>query len=171
MANPAPTSPITTRRARGRTNTHGSGNGSATRDDDALPQTLQSPAKILALRELKDGVGGSRSTDDLHALLSEAREREGEQGHEGGAEVAKVVAGSNGSPTKTRQELGKSQEVKTNSNGHPPPRPALKKLRRRSTLEWANATPQRRQETLENVAAERVADVFFSVHVGAFEGW
>ena len=52
----------------------------------------------------------------------------------------------------------------------PPPRPRMAKMRRRSTLEWVNATPQRRQEKLENVAAERMADVFFSLHVEGVKG-
>jgi len=43
-------------------------------------------------------------------------------------------------------------------------------MRRRSTLEWVNATPQRRQEKLENVTAERMADVFFTLHVDEVNG-
>jgi len=46
----------------------------------------------------------------------------------------------------------------------------MARLRRRSTLEWANASPQRRQEKLESVIEERLADVFFSLHVGGVEG-
>lgn len=58
------------------------------------------------------------------------------------------------------------------SNGAPktPPRPSIGKLRRRSTLEWANASPQSRQEKLESMTAERMADVFFSLHIGDIEG-
>ena len=58
------------------------------------------------------------------------------------------------------------------SNGAPktPPGPSIGKLRRRSTLEWANASPQSRQEKLESMTAERMADVFFSLHIGDIEG-
>jgi len=58
------------------------------------------------------------------------------------------------------------------ANGTPkrPKRPSMARMRRRSTLEWANATPQRRQEKLEGVTAERMADIFFSVHVEGVEG-
>ena len=71
-----------------------------------------------------------------------------------------------GSPTKQTSKL-----VQTNGALRTPPsRPSMAKMRRRSTLEWVNATPQRRQEKLEGVAAERMADVFFSMHVGGVEG-
>lgn len=102
--------------------------------------------------------------------MEEAREREGEQGREKTG-VAQIMDGAESSPTKTRLGSGRSRAANTDGNGHTPSRPVLRKLRRRSTLEWANATPQRRQETLENVAAERMADVFFSLHVRGFEGW
>lgn len=65
---------------------------------------------------------------------------------------------------------GKSKDIV--KGGAVGTRPAIKRLRRRSTLEWANATPQRRQERWENVTMERLADsVFFSLHVRGFEGW
>lgn len=52
------------------------------------------------------------------------------------------------------------------SNGaSTPTRPTAKKLRRRSTFDWANASPRVRQQRLEDVIAERMADVFFSLHV------
>lgn len=37
-------------------------------------------------------------------------------------------------------------------------------MRRRSTLNWANATPQVRQKKLEDVARSRLADTWFSLH-------
>ncbi|KAF2863263.1 hypothetical protein K470DRAFT_194944, partial [Piedraia hortae CBS 480.64] len=37
--------------------------------------------------------------------------------------------------------------------------------RRQGTLEWAHATPQKRQEKLLDVTAKHIADVFFSIHV------
>ncbi|KAI4289990.1 MAG: hypothetical protein L6R35_000729 [Caloplaca aegaea] len=38
------------------------------------------------------------------------------------------------------------------------------KLRRRSTLNWTNATPQSRQQKLEDVAGSKLADTWFSLH-------
>lgn len=76
---------------------------------------------------------------------------------------AELPGPTNGSPTRSKG--------KTNGVPRTPQRPSMKKMRRRSTLEWANATPQRRQEKLENVTAERMADVFLSVHVEGVEGW
>ncbi|KAL8931854.1 MAG: hypothetical protein Q9211_006690, partial [Gyalolechia sp. 1 TL-2023] len=43
-------------------------------------------------------------------------------------------------------------------------RPPRGKIRRRSTLNWTNATPQIRQKKLEDVAGSRLADTWFSVH-------
>ncbi|KAK4894482.1 hypothetical protein LTR27_007368 [Elasticomyces elasticus] len=110
-------------------------------DDEALPTTLKSPAKLVALREQKHrSLEHSRSSQNLKSVHEDAVVDDLPNGeHEG--------------------------------NGRPktPQRPALGKMRRRSTLEWANATPQRRQEKLENVTAERMGDVFFSLHVGGVE--
>ncbi|KAK4965388.1 hypothetical protein LTR42_012144 [Elasticomyces elasticus] len=110
-------------------------------DDEALPTTLKSPAKLVALREQKHRtLEHSRSSQNLKPVHEDAVVDDLPIGeHEG--------------------------------NGRPktPQRPALGKMRRRSTLEWANATPQRRQEKLENVTAERMGDVFFSLHVGGVE--
>ena len=55
-----------------------------------------------------------------------------------------------------------SQADESSSKGK---RPLGHKLRRRSTLNWANASPRVRQQTLEGVAAERMADTWFSLHV------
>lgn len=74
-----------------------------------------------------------------------------------------LPAHANGSPTKSKD--------RPNGSPRTPQRPNIPRMRRRSTLEWANATPQRRQEKLEKVTAERMADVFFSVHVDGVEGW
>lgn len=43
-------------------------------------------------------------------------------------------------------------------------RPAAVKLRRRSTLNWSNATPGVRQKKLEDVTGGRLADTWFSLH-------
>lgn len=127
-------------------------------DDDALPQTLKSPAKLLALREQK-ALGHSRSSTDLRAVIEDAT---------GDEEGAIVVDAVNGSP------VGSSSKQKApdgHGNGSTPPRrPHFRKLRRRSTLEWASATPQRRQQRLEDVIRDRAADVFFSLHVEGLQG-
>ena len=43
-------------------------------------------------------------------------------------------------------------------------RPGVGKLRRRSTLNWSNATPGVRQKKLEDVTKDRLADTWFSIH-------
>nr|POF14159.1 e3 ubiquitin-protein ligase dma1 [Quercus suber] len=119
-------------------------------DDDALPRSLRSPAKNVLLRE-KIALGHSRSSGDLRSVAE----------HSVDDSEAILAIDTNGSPVKGRNK----------SNGTPPeglrtlPRPSITRVRRRSTLEWINATPQRRQERLEDVTADRMADVFFSLHV------
>lgn len=120
-------------------------------DDDALPQTLKSPAKMVAMREQRT-LEHSRSSSDLKAL-AENGQSEAEDGRRAGG------GREDGSP------------VKSNVTQRTPPRPPVMRMRRRSTLEWANATPMLRQEKLERVTAERMADVFFSLHVEGVEGW
>lgn len=44
-----------------------------------------------------------------------------------------------------------------------------KKLRRKSTLNWSNAPPRIRQNKLEDVARERMADTWFSLHCAGLE--
>lgn len=84
-----------------------------------------------------------------------------------------LVEDAAGTDGEANGSLVKSKDgVKMGPGGPGGARPPLRKLRRRSTLEWINATPQRRQERLEKVAAERLAEaVFFSLHVRGFEGW
>ncbi|KAK4553947.1 hypothetical protein LTR86_009123 [Recurvomyces mirabilis] len=122
-------------------------------DDDAVPQSLTSPAKLVALREQRT-LEHSRSSSDLRGNSLKAVAEDALTFDQDRDDNALDV--SNGSP-----------KSKTRPNGAPrtPQRPVLSKMRRRSTLEWANATPQRRQERLENVTSDRMADVFFSVHV------
>ena len=48
------------------------------------------------------------------------------------------------------------------------PRPPIK-LRRRSTLNWRNAPPRTRQTKLEDVARERMADTWFSLHCSVMD--
>lgn len=42
-------------------------------------------------------------------------------------------------------------------------------MRRRSTLNWANAPPETRQKQLEDVVAEILADTFFSLHCAGIQ--
>lgn len=121
-------------------------------DDDAVPHSLKSPAKIGALREQRV-LEHSRSSDDLRKVAEEA-EAEAES-------AVEDVGKSNATPVK-----GKAKIVSDVT----PTRPKFGRMRRRSTLEWVNATPQRRQERLEKLTEERMVDVFFSLHVKGIEG-
>ena len=47
----------------------------------------------------------------------------------------------------------------------PPSKESLKRHRRKSSAHWTDAAPQERQKKLEGVAASRLADSFFSLHV------
>jgi len=49
------------------------------------------------------------------------------------------------------------------------PGPVNSKLRRRSTLNWTNAPPRVRQDKLEDVVRERMADTWFSLHCAGVE--
>jgi len=107
-------------------------------DDDALPSTLKSPTKTLAMRESK-GLAHSRSSSDLKSpKTSEQR---------GNGDLREPTT----PPKATRPTFGKG-------------------LRRRTTMEWANASPLTRQKKLEDITADRMADTFFSLHVAGSEG-
>lgn len=124
-------------------------------DDDALPHTLKSPAKLVALREQRQVLEHSRSSSDLRSVAEDG----------GAGERGVGMTRVNGSPVKGEGEGSRAVMDGT------PKRPTMGRTRRRSTLEWANATPQRRQEKLKRVTEERMADVFFSLHVEGVEGW
>ena len=109
-------------------------------DDTSLPNSLRTPTKALAQRE-SHKLEHSRSSNDLKSPPP----LNGSIHH-----VYKEEAVTNVSPTKTF-------------------RPAAQKLRRRSTLNWTNALPEIRQKKLENVAAERLADTWFSLHCSNIE--
>ena len=126
-------------------------------DDDALPQTLTSPAKLLALQEQK-ALGHSRSSTDLRAVV-EAAATDDERPQE--------ATSASGSPIATSK---KGKENVSQTAQASPRRPQLRRPRRRSTLEWANATPQRRQEKLQATVTGRMADAFFSLHVQGVKG-
>ncbi|KAF3046997.1 hypothetical protein E8E12_010125 [Didymella heteroderae] len=100
-------------------------------DDEALPSTLKSPTKTLALREGKP-LTHSRSSSDLNSIEDEDR----------------FDHGGLRKPTTPAR----------------PVRPA-KGMRRRSTLEWTNASPLTRQKRLEDITAGRMADTFFTLHI------
>jgi UV radiation resistance-associated gene protein len=127
-------------------------------DDDALPQALKSPAKLVALREQRS-LGHSRSSADLRSVAGDAVVDAGNDG----------AGDASGSPRRRKGKGAGAEDFKDNRVPRTPVRPV--RMRRRSTLEWANATPQTRQERLESVTAERMADVFFSAHVEGVEGW
>ena len=57
-----------------------------------------------------------------------------------------------------------SQTVYSESDVPVKSRPSASKLRRRSTLNWTNAPPRVRQTKLEDVARDRMADTWFSIH-------
>ena len=122
-------------------------------DDDAVPNNLVSPAKLVALRE-QNALGHSRSSSDLRRVPEDASYSESEG-------------------VKDEQDKIKDTQKDPNKGNGAlkiPPRPSYAKLRRRSTLEWVNASPQSRQQKLEGVTAERMADVFFSLHVEDIDG-
>ncbi|KAK4999575.1 hypothetical protein LTR66_001406 [Elasticomyces elasticus] len=110
-------------------------------DDEALPYTLKSPAKALALRETNK-LGHSRSSADLRAIQEFAID--GSADAEGG-------------------DKGTARGLEGRDKGTA--RPPFARLRRRSTMDWSGASPQQRQQKLENVVTNRMADCFFSVHV------
>jgi hypothetical protein len=144
LRNLSPTSP-TANRSRGKTI-----------DDDALPLSLKSPAKLVALRE-QHALGHSRSSSDLRADSSLALPDSSESSEE--QSLNDSISGIRQKPRP------KSIAVST-----PKKRPELSRMRRRSTMEWANATPQKRQQKLESVTKDRMADVFFSLHIDDIAG-
>ena len=131
-----------------------------TNDDDALPQALQTPTKTVALREQQRVLSYSRSSTDLRAADKDAAVNgDGEAEPKPRFDMNSPAA----SPQKQRTQGGAAKT--------PPRRTDVGRIRRRSTLEWVNATPQRRQERLEDGVHKRMADVFFTLHVIGIEGW
>lgn len=103
-----------------------------TADDQALPTSLRTPTKSLALREKK--LEHSRSSNDLRTPPPGREKHDGSQ---------------------------KGSETRNGLNVRPP---LPGKVRRRSTLNWTNATPEVRQKKLEDVARSKLADTWFSLH-------
>ena len=118
-------------------------NSNKTTDDEAVPTSLSSPAKLLALREVRE-LGHSRSSNDLRPIH----------------EAALSDHGPSDTNTNGTAEGGNGKRT----------RPRMAKLRRRSTMEWTGASSQARQKRLEDVSASRMADVFFSIHVAGVQG-
>lgn len=108
-----------------------------TADDESLPNSLRTPTKLLALREKK--LEHSRSSNDLRTPTKGDRIPDG----------------------------GQNQESSETEDGLKPKPPLRNKMRRRSTLNWTNATPQVRQKKLEDVAGSKLADTWFSLHCNA----
>ncbi|KAI4144127.1 MAG: hypothetical protein LQ341_002723, partial [Variospora aurantia] len=63
-----------------------------------------------------------------------------------------------------RKVLDVEKQVSNTGKGLNLDQPPRNKLRRRSTLNWTNATPQTRQQKLEDVAGSKLADTWFSLH-------
>ena len=115
-------------------------------DDEAIPGSLRSPAKAVVQRELESlKLEHSRSSTDLRS-------------------ISESLAVQSDGAVETDEAPARKSVVTT------PKRPAALKLRRRSTMEWANASPQTRQQKLEDVTAYRMADAFFSLHIAGIEG-
>ncbi|KAF2015065.1 hypothetical protein BU24DRAFT_451959 [Aaosphaeria arxii CBS 175.79] len=106
-------------------------------DDDAVPSTLKSPTKALALREQRN-LTHSRSSSDLKSKEDS-------------------LDGSNGTLPNPTSPVGVSRPG------------AIKGMRRRSTMEWAGASPLIRQKRLEDAVDVRMADTFFSLHADGQE--
>ncbi|WEW61125.1 hypothetical protein PRK78_006615 [Emydomyces testavorans] len=101
-------------------------------DDESIPNTLQTPAKMLANKEART-VHHSRSATDLKRISSSTD--------------TKLTAGEDGKQIR-RKDLTS---------------------RRRSTLPWSGANPVVRQTRLEDIAASRMADTWFSLHCPGIE--
>ncbi|KAF2452961.1 UV radiation resistance protein and autophagy-related subunit 14-domain-containing protein [Lineolata rhizophorae] len=163
-------------------------------DDDALPYTLTTPAKALALRESKK-LEHSRSSSDLGSMAERSSggksklESKGkvqgkgkgaastssqglQDGYSGGVTAVESAPAEPGARDGAEQGSGMDGGGDS-SGGTPkpttPPRPTFTKMRRRSTMEWANASPLSRQKKLEDVTSGRMADVFFSLHVDGMD--
>ncbi|EEP80096.1 conserved hypothetical protein [Uncinocarpus reesii 1704] len=101
-------------------------------DDESIPNTLQTPAKMIANKEART-LHHSRSATELNHVASST-------------DVG--MAGV---------QDGKHHARKMPTN------------RRRSTLPWSGANPGVRQRRLEDIAASRMADTWFSLHCAGIE--
>lgn len=111
-------------------------------DDNDIPETLNSPEKLLALDESEEFTRRSHSSVDLrrNGFNSPGLER-------------------SRSPDQIPEPL------KIDATRRSRPRAKLLHPRRRSTLEWSHTSSQQRQTRLEQLAETRLVKVFFSLHV------
>ncbi|EDN05878.1 UV radiation resistance protein [Histoplasma capsulatum] len=114
-------------------------------DDDSVPNALQSPTKLLAMRELPSPIPQSRSFTDLK------RRDQFSSADATAAAAAASPLGTSGSENQKEQK-NKAQI-----------------LRRRSTLRWAGASPFIRQHRLEDIAGNRMANSWFSLHCAGMD--
>lgn len=117
------------------------GRKSSSLDDEALSPSLSTPAKLISKQEHWK-LEPIRSSTDLTAINEWQLKNERAQGLQNG-----------------RFEEFEGTTPKT------PARPSSRRLRRRSTMEWVNASPAARQKKLENVTNTRLMDTFYSLHV------
>ncbi|OAX85482.1 hypothetical protein ACJ72_00114, partial [Emergomyces africanus] len=108
-------------------------------DDDNAPNALQSPSKQLALHESRSSIHQSRSFTNL---------KRGDQFPSTGATALAFATGS-------ENEMERRRDTQIN--------------RRRSTLPWAGTSPFIRQHRLENIAGNRMADSWFSLHCAGID--
>ena len=109
-------------------------------DDEALPYTLSSPSKLLAINESHE-LAHSHSSQDL----SGAQHRD--------------------SPSNSSSKSNANDAVVGNGHAIPPATPTKNRLRRASTLDWGSASPKVRRQKVQDAITRHTADVFFSLHV------
>ncbi|OJD13157.1 hypothetical protein AJ78_06360 [Emergomyces pasteurianus Ep9510] len=108
-------------------------------DDDNAPNALQSPAKQLAMHESRSLIHQSRSFTDL---------KRGDEFPSAGAATTSFATAS-----ENERERRRDAQI----------------IRRRSTLPWAGANPFIRQHRLEDIAGNRMADSWFSLHCAGID--
>ncbi|EQL37801.1 hypothetical protein BDFG_00849 [Blastomyces dermatitidis ATCC 26199] len=114
-------------------------------DDDNAPNALRSPAKQLAMHEheSRSSIHQSRSFTDL--------KRSGQLPSTSAAATTASPFGTTGSDN----EKERNRDIQIH--------------RRRNTLPWAGAAPFIRQHRLENIAGNRMADSWFSLHCAGMD--
>lgn len=117
-------------------------------DDEDLPNTLQSPSKIVSAREAHRSLHQSRSVTDLKSETG--------QNDRGATAATAATEASTDEPTDAAAEgvrEGERERVR----------------RRRNTLPWNDPNPRQRQIKLEDITNSRMADSWFSIHVEGCE--
>ncbi|PGH03565.1 hypothetical protein GX51_03991 [Blastomyces parvus] len=118
-------------------------------DDDNAPNALQSPAKRLAMHEheSRSSIHQSRSFTDL--------KRSGQLSSSSAAAATTTATTSPFGTTGSENETEQKRDIQAH--------------RRRSTLPWAGAAPFIRQHRLENIASNRMANSWFSLHCAGMD--